>query len=415
VLDACDKQGMLVMDENRHLGAGYGNHSPAGTAIGDLADLATMIQRDRNHPSVIMWSLCNEEGQRNKPEGKKIFAAMTEVVHRYDQTRPITCAINGSWIANGIHDEDIIGANYHFKEYDAFHQGNPNVPMFGSETTNEKTTRGEYGDHKEAGMCTSYNLAEEAELAIVNRPWLAGSYTWTGFDYRGEPNPYGWPDVSNNTGLMDVCGFPKDKYYYFESCWSDKPMVHLLPSSWNWPGKEGQEIRVLAFSNCKRVELFLNGKSLGAQDMPRAAHVEWQVPYAPGSLLAKAYNDDKPAASDEVQTTSAPARIELTTDRTELASDGQDAVVVSAALLDDKGRVVPDQDQQITFRLAGGGKILGTGNGDPSDHDPDRAEQRKTFHGRVIVILQAGSQPASLSLTARAAGVGEGSVAFRVR
>jgi beta-galactosidase len=214
---------------------------------------------------------------------------------------------------------------------------------------------------------------------------------------------------------MDVCGFPKDKYYYFESCWSDEPMVHLLPSSWNWAGKESQNIRVLAFSNARRVELFLNGKSLGAQDMLHDAHVEWQVPYEPGDLLAKAYNDDKTVASDEVQTTGAPDHIELTTDQTQLNRDGQDTVIAAAALLDSKGRVVPDADQRITFQLNGGGRILGVGNGNPADHDPDRAEQRNTFHGRCIAIIQAGYRPATLNLTASSPGVALGSLSFNVR
>ena len=415
VLDACDKLGMLVMEENRHLGDAYGSHSPPGTRANDLSDLATMIRRDRNHPSVIMWSLCNEEGLRGRPEGERLFAAMKDVVHRYDQTRPITCAINGSWISKGVTDEDIIGANYHFKEYDAFHLGNPRVPMFGSETTNEKTTRGEYADDRGAGMCSAYNLSEDAELAVANHAYMAGSYTWTGFDYRGEPNPSGWPDISNNTGLMDVCGFPKDKYYYFQSCWSDKPMVHLVPSSWNWPGKEGQNIRVLAFSNCQHVELFLNGHSLGKQDMPHDGHIEWQVPYQPGELLATGYNENKISATDTVQTTGAPARIELTSDRTELQSDGQDSVIASVTLVDDKNRVVPNADQRITFQLTGGGRILGVGNGNPADHDPDRATQRNTFHGRCIVIIQAGRNPSELKLTASSPGAASASLSFKVR
>jgi beta-galactosidase len=415
LLDACDRLGVLVMDENRHLGDSYLSHSPPGTPAGDLADLATMIRRDRNHPSIIMWSLCNEEGLRGKPEGMRLFAQMKDVVHRYDQTRPITCAINGSWLAKGINDEDLLGVNYHYREYDAFRKGNPHLPMFGSETTNRKTTRGEYAGDADRGVCSSYNSSEEGWLAVVNRPYMAGSYTWTGFDYRGEPNPYGWPDISNNTGLMDVCGFPKDKYYYFESCWSAKPMVHLLPGSWNWPGKEGQNIRVLAFSNAKRVELFLNGKSLGAQDMPHDGHVEWQVPYEPGKLTAKASSDRKLLATDEVQTTGVPTRLALTTDRTSLHADGADAVIVAASLLDDQGRVVPNADQRVTFHLTGGGRILGVGNGNPADHDPDKADNRSSFHGRCIVLLQAGVQSADLNLTATSPGLAPSSVGFSVR
>ena len=279
---------MLVMDENRHLGDSFLSHRPPGTTATNT-ELATMIQRYRNHPSIIMWSLCNEEGLRGRPTGVRLFAAMTKVVHRYDATRPITCAINGHCLTNGIADEDLIGVNYHSREYDDFHRASPHLPMFASETANNKTTRGEYLDDRTNGWVSGYNLTDSAWQPVASRPFLAGVYTWTGFDYRGEPNLYGCPDISNHTGFMDCCGFPKDKYYYLQSWWSDKPMVHLMPMTWNWPGQEGQAIRVIAFSNARQVELFLNGRSLGVQTMPQDGHLEWQVPYAPGRLTAKGF------------------------------------------------------------------------------------------------------------------------------
>jgi len=414
LLEACDRLGMMVMDENRHLGDAYTHHSPKGTPATDLSDLATMVQRDRNHPSIIMWSMCNEEGMQGSPEGAAIFTAMMKVVHRYDETRPITSAMNNGWLTktNDADVEDIIGVNYNTNKYDAIHQRHPDKMMFGSEDTNEKTTRGEYEDVAATGMRSCYNLSENDWLAVVNRPFMAGSFTWTGFDYKGEPNPYGWPDISNNTGLLDVCGFPKDKRYYFQSCWTKTPMVHLIPSTWNWPGKEGQEIRVLAFSNAKRVELFLNGESLGAKDMPHDAHVEWQVPYAPGALVAKAYAGEKTVATDELQTTGAPARIVLATDRTKLRAGAEDAVVVAVSIVDDKGRLVPNADKRITFKLTGAGRILGVGNGNPADHDTDRADNRNTFHGHCIAVIQAGSKPESFELTATSPGLTPASVSF---
>jgi beta-galactosidase len=426
VLDACDRQGMLVMAENRHFGDSYRQHSQTGTTYTNLSDLATMIQHDRNHPSIIMWSLCNEEGLRGKAEGARIFSAMKEVVHRYDSTRPVTCAINGTWLTNGIADEDIIGVNYHDRDYDNIHRANPRVAMFGSETANLKTTRGEYLSDSTNGWVNSYNLFNdklpamsssgmEAWTSIASRPFMAGSFTWTGFDYKGEPNPYGWPDISNNTGLMDVCGFPKDKYYYLEACWSDKPMVHLMPMTWKWPGKEGQNIRVIAFSNAREVELFLHGKSLGAKTMPRAGRLEWQVPYSPGQLTAKARTNGRVIATDRLETTGAPARIQLSPDRTILQADGQDTLVVPVSILDAKGRVVPDANNRVSFQLNGGGRILGVGNGNPSDHDPDRANQRKAFHGHCIVIIQAGSNPEVLRLTAASPGLTSARLEFRVR
>ena len=426
VLDACDRLGMLVMAENRHLGDAYTSHSPVGTTATNLSDLATMIQRDRNHPSIIMWSMCNEEGLRRRPAGVRLFAAMKKVVHRYDGTRPITCAINGGWLTNGIADEDIIGINYHSREYDAMHRASPHVPMFGSETANIKTTRGVYFSDPTNGWVGSYNLFDDKLSAmfssgmdgwtsVASRPFMAGSYAWTGFDYKGEPNPYGWPDVGNNTGFMDVCGFPKDKYYYQQACWSDKPMVHLMPMTWNWPGKEGQDIRVIAFSNARQVELFLNGKSLGVQNMPKDGHLEWQVPYAPGGLMAKASTNGRLMATDQIETADTPTRIELSPERRVLHADGQDTVVVPVSIVDAQGRLVPNADNRLRFELSGGGRILGVGNGNPSDHDPDRANERNAFHGHCIVIIQGSTEPETFQLKASAPGLTAAVATFRVR
>jgi beta-galactosidase len=417
LLNACDQLGMLVMDENRHLGDAYSHHSRKGTTANDLSDLATMIQRDRNHPAIIMWSMCNEEGLQGTPEGAAIFSAMIKVVHQYDLTRPITSAMNAGWLkkTSDADVEDIIGINYSTKSYDAVHQRHPDKTIFGSEDTNEKTTRGEYVDDPSTGMRSAYNLSEVDWLAVATRPFMAGSFTWTGFDYKGEPNPYGWPDVSNNTGLLDSCGFPKDKFYYFQSCWSDKPMVHLVPSSWNPPGNEGKTIRVIAFSNAHRVELFLNGRSLGTQNVPFNSHAEWQVPYESGQLLAKAYSDEKTVAIDEVDTTGVPARIALTPERTTLHADGEDALVVPVSILDNKGRVVPTATNRVLFTLTGGGKILGVGNGNPADHDTDKSNQRNTFHGRCIVIVQAGAHTTALHLTATTSGLSAGQLTLKVQ
>jgi beta-galactosidase len=416
VLDACDRLGMLVMDENRHLGDTYNHHSPKGTTSTNFSDLAAMILRDRNHPSIIMWSMCNEEGLQGTPEGAAIFSAMKAVVRGYDQTRPITCAMNSGMLKPGISDvEDIIGVNYSVNSYDAIHQHHPGKPMFGSEDTNEKTARGEYINDTNNGWCSSYNLSDKNWQAVVERPFLAGSFTWTGFDYKGEPNPYGWPDISNNTGLLDGCGFPKDKYYYFESCWSDKPMVHLLPGCWNWPGKEGQPIRVIAFSNARQIELFLNGKSLGAKPMPKDGHLEWEVPYEPGRLLAKGSTDGRVAATDLVETVGPPVRIQLSCDRRVLHADGEDTVVVPVSILDAQGRLVPNAGNRVSFQLGGGGRLLGVGNGNPSDHDTDRANQRNAFNGHCIAVIQAGSHPEILKLTAASPGLASADITFRVR
>lgn len=431
VLDACDRLGMLVMDENRELGDGYTSKGvPGVTTSTNLSDLAEMIQRDRNHPSIIMWSMCNEEKLQGTREGAKIFSAMKKVVLHYDNTRPLTSAMHGGWNKNGfISVEDLLGVNYHPNLYDKLHRENPNLPMFGSETANTKTTRCEYANDPANGWVSSYNLMDPRSNAnkfgeavcvegwpgVASRPFMIGSFTWTGFDYKGEPNPYGWPEINSSTGLMDVCGFPKDKYYYLEACWSGKPMVHLMPMTWNWPGREGQNIRVIAFSNAREVELFLNGKSLGTRTMPQDGYVEWNVPYQPGTLLAKSYTDGKLMATDAVETTKAPASVQLSPDRNSLHADGQDAIVVPVSILDDTGRCVPYATNRVSFHLEGSGRILGVGNGNPSDHDPDHAGERNAFHGRCIVVIQAGAKPGSLQLTATSPGLPTANFNFQTR
>ena len=430
LLGACDRLGMLVMDENRHLGGASGDKTLPGSSYTNLDDLAWMIQRDRNHPSVIMWSMCNEEGKmQGTPEGAKIFSAMKELVFRYDKTRPVTSAMHGGWMGAGFTlVEDLIGVNYHPNQYDEIHRANPRLPMYGSETANTKTTRGVYENDSSNGWASAYNMIDtkvdgkfspgiciNGWPAVASRPFMAGSFTWTGFDYKGEPNPFGWPDISNNTGLMDICGFPKDKYYYLQACWSDKPIVHLMPMTWNWPGKEGQNIRVVTFSNARQIELFLNGKSLGTKAMPQDGFLEWQVPYQPGRLLAKASTDGKTVTTEQLETTDAPAKIQLSPDRTVLHGDGQDALVVPVSILDAKRRVVPYANNRVSFQLSGGGRILGVGNGNPSDHDSDRASERNAFHGHCIVIIEAGAKPETVQLTATSPELTKASVTFRVR
>jgi len=195
-------------------------------------------------------------------------------------------------------------------------------------------------------------------------------FFWTGFDYRGEEAPFGWPNVSSDFGIMDVCGFPKDVFYYLQSCWTDKPIVHLLPH-WNWPGKNGQNIDVWAYSNCKEVELFLNGRSLGRKTTPKNSHLQWTVKYEPGTLLAKGYTDGKMVTEVKVETTGAPARIKLMPDRTTIHADGKDLSIVTVAVTDENGRVVPNAANRIDLDLQGPGRIIGVGNGDAISHEPD--------------------------------------------
>jgi beta-galactosidase len=405
LLDACDRLGMLVMDENRHLGDSAGN----------LAEVASMVLRDRSHPSVIMWSMCNEQPEAGSTRGWQIFKAMRDTVLKLDSTRPVSSAMNSGWFGTGFTNvEDLMGVNYNIEVYDQFHKQHPNMPMFASETASTVTTRGEYADNRETVAVSSYNMTDETWRSLATRPFMAGSFVWTGFDYKGEPSPYGWPSINSHFGIMDMCGFPKDNYYYYQAWWKTQPMVHLMPH-WNWPGKEGQDIRVIAFSNASAVELTLNGQSLGSKEMPKYGHLEWTVKYAPGTLLAQAFDaNGKLIATDAVVTTGAPASIRLKTDRRQLASDGEDVSVVDAEILDAAGHVVPMADDLVKFTISGVGEVAGVGNGNPGDHDPDHSTTRHAFHGRCAAVIRAGEEPGRLHLTASAKGLKGATLDFTV-
>ena len=420
LLDACDRLGMLVVDENRHLGDTYRDHSPSGTKYDDLSDLRDLILRDRNHPSIIMWSMCNEEGLQGTDEGARIFKAMNDVVLTYDRTRPITCAMNGGWGQGISLAEDLQGCNYNPGGYDNFHRRFPDKPMYGSETASAVSTRGEYVNDKVKGYVSAYDVnapswaqpAEVAWRALATREFMAGGFVWTGFDYKGEPTPYGWPCINSHFGIMDECGFPKDTYYYYQSWWSNRDVVHLLPH-WNWPGKEGEIIDVWCHSNADRVELLLNGASLGAKEMPPFGHLEWKVPYAPGRLEAKGYRGGKPIGADVVETTGAPAQLRLTTDRTRITADGECVTMVTVAVLDDKGRIVPTASDEVVFTVRGPGAVAGVGNGDPSSHEPDRAAKRHAFHGLALAVIQATDKAGRIELTASAPGLKSATLALQ--
>lgn len=372
LLDACDRLGMLVMDENRLLGSDAQH----------LKWLAEQIRRDRNHPSVAIWSLANEEFTvQGTPSGARVASTMQSLIKRLDPTRPVTYNAPLGNEFDGINSViEVRGWSYHIGKdnMDAYHAAHPLQPNVGSEQGSTVGTRGIYADDKARGYVSAYddhgqswsNTAEQWVGFFDTRPWLSGGFVWTGFDYRGEPTPYGWPCINSHFGIYDTCGFPKDNFWYYKSWWTDKPVLHLLPH-WNWPGKEGQLIDVRALSNCDEVELFLNGRSLGRQTLKRTETLKWMVPYQPGTLSAKGYRDGKLVAETKVETTGAPAAVRLIPDRAVINADGEDVSVVTVEVVDAKGRVVPVADNLIDFDLDGPGRIIGVGNGDPSCHEPD--------------------------------------------
>jgi len=396
LLDACDQLGMLVMNENRKL----------GDSLEIQSQVADMVLRDRNHPSIIIWSMCNEEPQQGTPEGAKQFSRLREVVLKHDRTRPVTAAMNG-----GMYERvslakvgDMVGGNYCDDEYHALHKAHPAKPLFASETASTVTTRGQYADDKQRTAVTSYNMTDRSWAPVAERAFVAGSFVWTGFDYKGEPTPYKWPCIGSHFGVMDSCGFPKDNYYYYQSWWRTDPILHVLPH-WNWQGKEGQEIKVIVFSNCEKVELSLNGQSLGMRQMPRNGHLEWKIHYGAGVLEAKGINKGQLAASGKVETTGEPAALRLKTDRLILAADGEDLSVVEVDVVDQKGRIVPTAGNRVTFSIEGAGRVAGVGNGDPGDHDPDKGVNRRAFNGKCMVLVGASDRSGPMVLTATADGL----------
>jgi beta-galactosidase len=379
LLDICDRLGMLVMDETRHF-----NASPEY-----LKQLEWLVRRDRNHPSVIMWSLFNEEGLEVNEEGMEMTRAMNALVKRFDTTRPTTGAQNKGQLGgdgkanakNAAHTMDVVGINYQAGDYDKILAAYPDRPVVSTEDTSQVMTRGAYATDYSKCIVTSYDdvypgwdkrsSARNSWEAIATRPRIAGSFSWTGFDYRGEPTPFGWPSASSFFGAMDLCGFPKTEFYFRQAHWvKSKPVLTLLPH-WNWPGKEGQPIRVMAACNSDRVALWLNGKLIEEKPVHPFQMVEWQVPYAPGRLEAVAKRDGKEVARYVVETAGQPMALRLTPDRKTLADDGRDAVPVTVEALDEQGRVVPLAQNKVNFALEGTGRIIGVGNGDPNCHDPE--------------------------------------------
>jgi beta-galactosidase len=418
LLDACDRLGMLVMDETRTMAS-----TPEG-----LSQLERMIRRDRNHPSVILWSLANEEDRlQGTTRGANIVRSMKRLVRKLDPSRPVTVAMNGAW-GRGISEVvDVQGFNYcgdsdrgedTGKQIDLFHAKFPRQPTIGTETASSYSTRGIYVDERERGYVTAYDLnvpnygqsAESWWKTYDERPFVAGGFAWTGFDYRGESSPFNkWPSISSHFGVMDTCGFPKDSYFYYKAWWGSEPILHIFPH-WNWAGREGQEIAVWCHTNLDGVELFLNGASLGSKRVERNSHLEWRVPYTAGVLEARGLKNGHVILSDQRETTGPPAGIALRPDRLAIAADGEDVSVVVAELRDAQDRLVPTACNEVHFQVMGSGRIIGVGNGDPNSHEADKPSsssegRRSAFNGLCVVIVQALKNPGNILIEAAAAGL----------
>ena len=394
VLDACDELGMIVMDENRMF--------ETRTEVQD--NVRQMVKRDRNHPSVVFWSLFNEEPLQNTEEGSRIFRRLKSEVLKLDDTRLVTGAINGNMEHAGL-DADITGINYHISRIEEMHALHPEHPIMGSENNSAVTTRGCYlTDREGAHVLANYDeetvpwgeTVRETWDFVLKHDWFAGIFIWTGFDYRGEPTPFTWPSVSSQFGIMDTCGFAKDSFFYNKACFTDKPMVHLLP---HWNHKKGDMVRVAAATNCDEVELFLNGKSLGRKSAGVIDTPDWQVEYARGRITAKGYRNGKCVAKDEQRTTGKPYAIELEVMNDTVYDDGNDTVIVNVYARDKKGLRVPTANDLIRFTVEGDAEFLGAGNGDPNSHESDKAPFRRLYQGacQLLVRVRQGGKSVRIS------------------
>ncbi|GAB2835675.1 beta-galactosidase GalA [Ferruginibacter profundus] len=413
LLQACDELGMLVLDENRLI----------GTSAEYMSQFERLLLRDRNHPSVFMWSIGNEEsGIHGTDVGRRLAQTLIQRQKELDPSRVCTYAANNGGNRTGINEViPVRGFNYFVQKSDQYHASYPNQPVLGSETGSTVTTRGIYATDTVKGYVVDRDsthpswatTAEEWWKPNAHKDWFMGGFVWTGFDYRGEPTPYGWPCINSHFGIMDMCGFPKNIYYYYQSWWSNKDVLQLSPH-WNWT--TGDSIKVWVNSNAEEVELKLNGKSLGKKMMAREGHLEWKVKYAPGKLEAFGKRNGKKLYA-KVETTTAAYQIVLSPDRTIINADGADVCVMNVTVTDNKGREVATAMNNINFTASGNIKIIGVGNGDPSSHEPDKFFdnnwQRTLFNGKCQVILQSTGIAGNSTFTATASGLQPATVAIK--
>lgn len=407
LLNACDRMGFLVIDENRNF-----NISPEY-----LRQLEWMVRRDRNHPSIILWSLFNEEPLQGTETGYEMVRRMYPVVKNLDTTRYLTAAINGGLFSpiNASDALDVVGVNYQVNSYDRYHEENPHKCLISTEDVSCIMQRGQYVTDISKNLLDEYdtqprpwgNTHREGWRAIAERPFMSGGFVWTGFDYRGGGDPTDWPRTSSNYGILDLCGFPKSAYYLKQAQWiENRPILHLIPH-WNWPSDSiGKKIKVMAFSNLDKIKLLLNGKVISEQMVDKYNMNTWYVPYKPGQLEAIGYKGGKEVSQVKIETTGEPISLQLIPDRYTLANDGIDAMPITVQTLDAKGRFVPTTNIQVEFEIKGVGSIIGLGNGDPNSHEPEKGNKRSLFNGLAQIILQSkAGELGNITLTAKVNGL----------
>ena len=439
LLDLCDKMGFIVMNEA--FDSWYKNKTTYGywEDFGEWhkKDLEAMILRDRNHPSIFMWSIGNEILEQWDTSGVRITKELVQIVKELDTTRVITSGLNDPQPSNYLLKADVlelIGYNYKHENFESFPDSFPGKKFIASETVSALATRGYYEFPSETvrrwpvrwdleftggnpdNTVSAYDHVsvpwgsthEETWKIMKKHDFLSGMYIWTGFDYLGEPTPYSWPSRSSYFGIIDLAGFPKDSYFMYKSEWTDAPVLHIFPH-WNW--KKGDIVDIWAYFNADEVELFLNGKSLGVKRKENDdLHVMWKVPFIPGTLKAVSRSNGKEVLTKEIKTADIPAQLELIPDRINIKADGADLSFIAVKVLDKNGVPVPYASNEIEFELKGNGKIAGVDNGDPVSHESFKTNHRKAFHGKCLVVIQSEEEAGEIYLTAISGNLKKASV-----
>jgi len=433
LLELCDRMGFIVMDEVFDIWKKAKNPYDYHLYFDEWhkRDLEDWIRRDRNHPSVVIWSIGNEILEQWDPSGTPIAKELAALVRSLDATRPVTSGCNDPNPSNFIIRSgalDLIGINYHLPQVLNFPKTYPGRPCLASETTSSLATRGCYDMPSDSIRiwpmrwdrpftegnpdltCSAYDNChvpwgsthEDALRAVQENQYISGMFIWTGFDYLGEPTPYPWPARSSYFGIIDLAGFPKDAYYLYQSEWTDEPVLHLFPH-WNW--QKNDSIDVWAYTNADEVELFLNDRTLGARRKTAGRmHLEWRVSFEPGTLKAVGRRGGE-ILTRELRTAGTPSRIELSADRNILSADGRDLSFITVRILDQDGTLVPRADNFVRFKIEGGGRIAGVDNGNPVSMEPFKADCRKAFNGMCLIVIQSTENPDIITLTASSEGL----------
>ncbi|GEC72507.1 beta-galactosidase [Flavobacterium flevense] len=466
MLAVCDKLGIVVIVEAfdewkmAKVPNGYNKYFDKWHE----KDLRDMIKRDRNHPSVIMWSIGNEILEQAKNEGWELAKHLNDICHDEDITRPTTAGFNyypEPFTNKLAYQIDVVGMNYWPADYKEIKEKNPNLIIYGSETSSQTSSRGvyhlpiEYTEKHETNQVSSYDTtvgppwayAPDVEFdAQESNSFSLGEFIWTGIDYLGEPTPYGgkdnatngywnsdWPSHSSYFAPVDLVGIPKDRYYLYQSQWTSEPMVHVLPH-WNWKGKEGENIPVFSYTNCDEVELFVNGKSFGKRvkgkdftEIPSEYHgfkrgmykskyrLSWEVPYSPGSLKVVGYKNGKIAAEKVIKTASSPYQVKLIADKTVLDESGNDLSYITVRIEDKEGNLCPIADNRVEFSIEGQGVLAGVGNGDATSLNSFQANSCNAFSGMCMLIVKSIDKRGEIKITASSNGLESNNITLKVK